>query len=627
MPLSDWQDAKEQVRQATDIVDLVGSYLSLRRQGRNFVGLCPWHDDTKPSLQVNPDRQSFKCWPCDIGGDIFSFTMKIENLDFREALEMLADKAGITLAANRPKSPRESQFDRRNLLQAVAWAEKLFHQCLLHSPEAEPAREYLRERGISEESIARFHLGFAPARWDWLLKQSTEWSPPVLERVGLVVRRQKGEGFYDRFRGRLMFSIRDARSRPIAFGGRVLPNLGGDAVLPDAAKYINSPETPLFNKSSQLYALDLARDGLTSESGIVVMEGYTDVIMAHQHGITNTVAVLGTALGEKHVPVVRRFTDSITLVLDGDTAGQQRTMQILDDLLALFVEKEINLKILPLPEGADPCDVIASQGCDAFRRSLSTAVDALEHKIQTVTNGLAPESGTHRTAQAVEDILGTLARAFPRGASGNSTALVREQQILSRVARRFGMSEDAVRTQLTARRREQASRQRVNAFRRPQESSELPSQSTPLKLKAWEEELLELLLHSPDVLAQLSESLTPAEISNEFCRDVYQHSLALMHEGQLPTFDQLILRTDDPAEKNLLVRCDERGREKSSSNRDQRVKDLLAWIVRQKQDARHQEQLAQLKQNRLDPRHEKELLAELFQNLKSRQAGSSPTEG
>jgi DNA primase len=402
--LHDLQDAKEQIRQAVDIVDLVGSYMALRRQGRNFVGLCPWHDDSRPSFQVNPERQSFKCWVCDVGGDVFSFIMRAEGLEFREAFEMLADRAGIELRTSAKQGEQASQFDRRNLLAALAWAEREFHEFLLKSPAAEIAREYLFDRGISDESIRRFHLGFTPDSWQWLLDKakSTNFSPAVLERVGLILKSEKSGSYYDRFRGRLLFSIRDARSRCIAFGGRILPGVTQSNPDRTEAKYINSPETPLFSKSTELYALDMAREAIAKEQGLVVMEGYTDVIMAHQHGITNAVAVLGTALGEKHIPLVRRFTDSVTLVLDGDEAGQRRTMQILDDLLALFVAHEIDLRILTLPGGADPCDVISSQGSEAFRERLTKSLDALDHKIFAVTNGLESAPGTHRTALAVE---------------------------------------------------------------------------------------------------------------------------------------------------------------------------------------------------------------------------------
>jgi DNA primase len=261
--LSSLQYAKEQIRQSIDIVDLIGGYVALRRQGRGYVGLCPWHDDARPSFQVNPDRQSFKCWVCDIGGDIFSFVMRAEGMEFREALELLAERAGVSLApVGRPEGQADNPFERRNLLKAMAWAEEQFHQCLLRSPAAEPARRYLADRGVNDASIAAFHIGFSPNEWDWMLKRgaTANWQPAVLERVGLIGKREAG-GYYDRFRGRLMFSIRDARSRPIAFGGRVLPEFARD----NDAKYVNSPETPLFNKSSELYALDAARDAIAKE--------------------------------------------------------------------------------------------------------------------------------------------------------------------------------------------------------------------------------------------------------------------------------------------------------------------------------------------------------------------------
>ena len=246
-------DGKELVRQAIDIVELVGRFVQLRRQGRLYVGLCPWHDDTRPSLQVNPERQTFKCWVCDIGGDVFSFIMKMEGVSFPEALHMLADQAGIQLKARyHPQGDQPAgAVQKRTLYQAMAWAESQYHQCLLEAEEAEPARQYLRERGIAAESIERFHLGFSPDRRDWLLDRArgTPFDAKILETIGILARPAGGGSPYDRFRGRLMFSIRDVQGRPVGFGARVLP--GSDAVSP--AKYVNSPETPLFSKSNVLY--------------------------------------------------------------------------------------------------------------------------------------------------------------------------------------------------------------------------------------------------------------------------------------------------------------------------------------------------------------------------------------
>jgi len=633
------QDAKEQIRQAVDIVDLTSSYMALRRQGRGYVALCPWHDDSRPSMQINPERQSFKCWVCDIGGDIFSFLMRIEGVDFREALEMLAERAGIELAPRRSQEEQGSQdeqgnqFDRRNLYKAMAWAEAEFHHCLLNAPEAEVARQYLVDRRIDQESIEKFHIGFAPNHWDWLTgrAQQVGASPAVLERVGLVGKRQQGSGFYDRFRGRLMFSIRDARSRPIAFGGRVLPGVGDENRDRPEAKYINSPETPLFSKSGQLYALDLAKDGINVEQGILVMEGYTDVIMAHQHGITNAVAVLGTALGERHVPLVRRFTDRITLVLDGDEAGQKRTMQILDELLALFVAQEVDLQILTLPAGADPCDVIASQGREAFEQLLSTAVDALDHKIAAVTNGLVSESGdgsgsrsgrgpgTHASAQAVEEILGTVARAFPTGGSASSVALVREQQVMSHLARQFGIGEETMRTRLTAVRREQASRSRPKfSSRQPEVAADITQGSARLVLSVWEKDLLELLLHQPEVMPQLADALDPDEISNLFCRQMYQRSLELYRSGNRSSFEHLMLATDDSEEKNILVDCDEMGSRKSACDIELWLQGMIEGHLgprKTRLDQQRSEMMANFHQKKLEPQQEKKELGQYFADL------------
>ena len=624
---NDLQDVKEQVRQATDIVELVGSYAALRRQGRNFVALCPWHDDSRPSLQVNPERQSFKCWVCDIGGDVFSFLMRMESLEFREALEMLAERAGIELKPQRKPGEQPSEFDRGNLYKVMSWAEQLFCRCLSQSPEAQPAQQYLQERGVTDASVNTFHLGFAPDRWDWLLKSASQAgiSPTVLERVGLVLPRQSGEGHYDRFRGRLMFSIRDVRSRPIGFGGRVLPGVGkSDSDRPEA-KYINSPETPLFSKSAELYALELARASTAREDGIVVMEGYTDVIAAHQHGISNAVAVLGTALGERHVSLLRRYTDRVTLVLDGDEAGQRRTMQIVDNLLALFVENEIDLRILTLPAGSDPCDVIATQGSDSFRQLLSDSVDALDHKINAVTNGLASAPGTHRSAQAVEELLTALARALPRASNAASATFLREQQVLGQLTRKFGLAEDALHARLSARRRELAAKARpqINPHAEP-----LPQVPTgPVRLTAWESELLELLLYQPEALPRIVKVLSPEEIPSAVCRRFYEHSVELMHAGQVPTYESLTLATDDPSAQNLLVDCEQRGRDKNTSDAERRVDDLLAHLTQLKHAASQQEQLADLKQQRLDPKHEEEVLTNLFHDLKRRQTGSAPTDG
>ena len=589
-------DAKEQIRQAIDIVDLVGSYMQLRRQGRNFVALCPWHDDSRPSLQINQERQSWKCWVCDEGGDVFSFLMKAEGVEFREALEMLAERAGVDLHPTGHGGPEGSAApsgnDKRTLLRLMAWAEEQFCRCLQTAPEAESGRQYLAERGIAEETVRRFHIGFAPDRWDWLLQRArnTEWKPALLERAGLLRRRETGDGHYDWFRGRVMFSIRDARGRPVAFGGRVLPQLAGDG----AAKYINSPETPLFSKSRELYGLDLARDHFKAAGGAIIMEGYTDVLMAHQHGIHNAVAVLGTALGDRHLQLLRRYqVDRITLVLDGDAAGRRRTNEILDTLLALFEKNEVDLRILTLPEGADPCDFIATHGSDALGALVDQAVDALEHKFRTVTDGLDTLADTHRASQAAEQMLASLVQLRPAAAGASSKALLREEQMLARVSRYFHLPEQSLRTRMIALRRASQSR------RAPAESPIAPTPFVPKlgDLPPWDRELLELLLVDAEALPRVRSEIDSANIESEFARHVFEMICRLGDEGRGFEFGRLLAAFDDKTTKNLLVEIDEVASAKEPSDRERRLADLIRAQQRRQSQAEQRRELAQGQQD------------------------------
>ena len=358
------------IKHAVDIVTLVGEYLDVQRSGSKFKALCPFHDDHNPSLELNPDRQSFKCWSCGAGGDIFDFVKDYERVDFPEALRMLADRAGVALGeAEAPAAPGLSKVE---LLAVTSWAESTFVEALAGSDEG---RGYLEGRGISAESTARFRLGFAPESRDWLTAKARRAgiSAAALERVGLIVRSEKNPVPHERFRGRLIFPIHDPRGRTLGFGGRILPSIEqkNAASGMKAAKYLNSPETALFQKRRILYGADLARPAARSEGWMAVVEGYTDVIAAHQVGLTNVVGTLGTALGDDHVTALRRLADRSVLVFDGDEAGQKAA----DRSLELFLGHEVDVRVLTLPEGLDPCDFLLREGGDAFRAMVDRAVD------------------------------------------------------------------------------------------------------------------------------------------------------------------------------------------------------------------------------------------------------------
>lgn len=614
-------DAKEQVRQAIDIVDLVGSYLPLRRQGANFVGLCPWHDDTKPSLQVNQARQSWKCWVCDVGGDIFNFVMQREGIDFREALEMLADRAGVVLQqqAARPQAKPGSPDDKKTLYEASAWAEQQFRDCLERSPDAEAARRYFDQRDFTAESRAAFHLGFSPDSWQWLLDRarSTKYSTAVLEATGLLGRSESSNRHYDRFKGRVIFPIRDTQSRPIAFGGRILPEFATDR----AAKYVNSPETRLFSKSDHVYALDLARDAVhKSESkNVVVVEGYTDVITAHQHGLKNVVAVLGTALGERHIRLLRRYADTITLVLDGDETGQRRTNEVLE----LFIASEVDLRILTLPEGLDPCDFVSQRGAKEFEERIAHAPDAFEHAVESRMHGLDPLRDTHRANQALEQLLVIISKA-PRMSSGTSSArMLRERQTIARLARDFRVDESALRTRIGELRK-------ATPARRPDRAAAGTPPVTPQDIDPCDVELIELLTQHPNLIDTAIAEIVPEELSSGATRVIYEKYRIVSEQGEPVEFTRILTELEDPRIKSLFVSLDEQASAKEKHAQEDapaRLRRLIDHIRVRREDAQGDAKLAALEREQLDEQEGLELLRQLEEQQRKRQGISAPTDG
>jgi DNA primase len=617
-------DAKEQVRQAIDIVDLVGAHIQLRRQGRIYVGLCPWHDDTRPSLQVNPERQSFKCWVCDIGGDIFSFVMKMEGVEFPEALEMLADRAGIPLRLARTPSPGGTGRvrDKRTLYQAMAWVEQKYHDCLLKAPEAQPARQYLDERGITAESIAKFHLGFSPNQRDWIAHQASGAKTGVetLETIGVLARPASGGSLYDRFHGRLLFSIRDTQGRPVGLGGRVLPESG----LSSPAKYVNSPETPLFSKSNLLYGLDVARDAIRRNGTALVMEGYTDCIVAHQYGFDHAVAVLGTALGESHIRVLKRFADRIVLVLDGDEAGQRRANEVLE----LFVAQQVDLRILTLPERTDPCDFLQQHGADAFAKLLADeTVDALEHAFRTATRGLDLEHDVHGASRALEYIVSIMAKAPRLGQATRGQDRFREEMVLQWLATRFRVDEQEIRRRLGALRRQTHSRTLAS---RPAAASAAPRERVPREMiDPAQRELLELLVEYPECLSKFRAGIDPKWIAADAWRQLYQTCCRLSDAGVVPTFDRLMLELDQPELKSLLVELDEaaQAKRRRDVNPEALLEQLIQTLKRQEEDKQRPAQMVALRAGELNDSQESELLEKIIQQERNRHGISKPTDG
>jgi DNA primase len=632
-------DVKERVKQAVDIVDLVGSHIQLRRQGRNYVGLCPWHDDSRPSLQVNPERQSFKCWVCDIGGDVFSFVMKMEGVEFREALEMLADRAGITIERRpqrhfameaepsgddgygyAPAAPAAtSGQDKRTLFQAMAWALDQYHECLLNSPDADAARRYLQERGITAESIERFHLGFAPLERDWIVRRIKEQGNEsllqrrmkVLERIDVLTRSPEGGGLYERFRGRLLFAIRDAQNRPVAIAGRLLPELN----MTSRAKYVNSTETPLFTKNKLLYGLDLAREALKKDKTALIMEGYTDVIVAHQYGFTTAVAAMGTAVGESHIRLLKAHADRIILVLDGDEAGTRRANEVLE----LFIAQQADLQILTLPEDLDPCDYLHKYGAEAFRELLETrAVDALDHAFEVTTRGIDVERDVHGVTQAIERLLGIVAKAPRLSGETRGDARIQEQKIVQRLATKFRVDEADLRRRLAAIRKRAATRAPMP---RPadapavDESYEVP-QAPP---SPWELAVLQLIVAHPESFTAIRTRIDAAHIVAGVCQRVYETCCRLADEGVEPSFDRLMLEFHEPTIQSLLVGADEAAQATGqvTASAESLLNGLVETIQRKEIERQRPAHIGALREGGLDDAQQAALLEEILRQKRN----------
>jgi DNA primase len=402
------QAVLDEIRSAVDIVDLVGRFVRLRKAGAGWKGLCPFHAEKTPSFTVNPKRGIFHCFGCGVGGDVFGFVMRQDRLSFPEAVRQLAKSAGVALPEDRSRPGEAGQREELQRVMDLAWR---FYVDQLWKPAGERARNYLTERGIDPEVAKRFGLGYAPEGWEALSAhmKSEKVAEEALVAAGLAVPRENRPGVYDRFRGRLLFTIRDLQGRVVAFGGRAF----GD----EQPKYLNSPETPLYTKGNLLYAADLARDPIQSKNRALLVEGYVDCLMAHQHGFTETVAALGTAFTPAQLGLLRRYCDEAVLFFDADAAGEkaaERAEELLEPTggMAWAVNRTgvfehsgaLRLRVALLPAGHDPDTFLRAEGGPAFEERITAARSllgyALDRALADPDGATGPRARTSAFARA-----------------------------------------------------------------------------------------------------------------------------------------------------------------------------------------------------------------------------------
>lgn len=426
-----------EIKSAADIVDIISDAVLLKKAGKNFLGLCPFHSEKTPSFTVSPDKQIFYCFGCGTGGNVFSFLMKQEGLSFPETARRLAKRYGINLPA-KPLSPdQERQIsERENLLDINRRAMGFFHKILCNSTEGQVARSYFVKRGISQKTIDDFKLGYAPDGWDHLFNffSKRRITSALIEKAGLILPRKNKSGYYDRFRNRIMFPIIDANMQVVGFGGRVL-----DDSLP---KYLNSPETPVYHKGRILYGIQQAREKCRATGTVFIVEGYLDLLALHQHGIENSVATLGTALTSEHVRQLTRYAGRLVLVYDSDEAGIRSAQRCVDIFWRehvdfrrqdVFSEDKADTHVLVLPAGHDPDSYVLENGPKSFLEAASEAPGIITFLINCAVDkhGLSTEGKIHIISELQQSIAAINDR-------------VAQALYIKQLAERIGIAENAV---------------------------------------------------------------------------------------------------------------------------------------------------------------------------------------
>jgi DNA primase len=549
----------QQVAQATDIVDLVGQYVALKKAGREYKGLCPFHDDHHASMSVSPTKQIFKCFSCGAGGGVFQFATLYEKLTFPEAVRMLAERAHIPLPQDPHAGPAAPEgYGKAELAEVTAFATQ-FYRTLLRGPQGAAALEYAHKRGFTDESIEHFSLGYAPSGWDGLLKaaRTKGFRESQLSAAGLVIRRESGEGCYDRFRNRLMFPILEPGGKVIAFGGRALDP-------EDRAKYLNSAESVLFDKSGSLFALNWSREGIVATGQAVVAEGYLDALIPLQAGINNIVATLGTSLTERHVRLLSRYAREVVLVFDADAAGAAAA----DRGLELFLAQRINVRVATIPAGKDPCDYVLACGADAFRKVLAEAPDAIQYAwLRRQAKWQAAGANLADRQAVVDDFL----RLVVLSTAYDAIDEVRRGQLAQHIAHLLNLP--ATDLQLQMRRLARQSRgSAAPASGRADAGVWHADQRTGLA----ERQLLEVLINRPDLFDLAAERIDPADFQDAELRTVAEAVWALGQAGRL-CMEELLAAEATSNRGALLTDLAREGERRG--NYDQVLRDMVSHLL------------------------------------------------
>ncbi len=508
------ESVKDQVKEATDIVAIVGQFVTLKRRGVNLTGLCPFHTEKTPSFTVHADRQFFHCFGCGKGGDVFTFLIEHEGWTFPEALKYCADRAGIQLPSSRDPGDAQSRL-REEMAQGLALADEIYRRALFSST-GQHALAYLRKRGFQDQTLKRAGVGYAPPSYETILKagQGRGMSPKALEAAGLILPSTKGGSFYDRFRNRVIFPIINLSGKTVGFGARALSE-------EDQPKYMNSPETALYQKGRILYGLATTRDAIRRENRAIIVEGYLDWLTMIEAGIDNVVAVSGTALTDTQAKLLARFCERVTLLFDADAAGQRAALRGID----IVFNAALGVDVAILPAGEDPDSMIRHQGVDAMKRALGTAFGIVEYRVDG-ERSRAPGARLDFLAQE------KLVKEFAELANKLDDP-TRRETFLAEVRAHLGIDAATMSRLIPA----ATPTSRVAPKAPPQARRDVLSPHA---------EFLRLLLESPDYVQRARIQVLPDDFDHPVLRNMYETLLERTADGNFPRTPQEL--ADDPEE-------------------------------------------------------------------------------
>jgi DNA primase len=529
----------EDILSRVDIVEVISGYMPLKRAGRNFKANCPFHHEKTPSFMVSPDRQIYHCFGCGKGGNAFHFLMEYERMEFPEAVETLAKKVGVSLPETQKQDAKTTSFITQ--LYKINELTALFYEHNLNSSEGIAAKNYLLKRGIKEQTLKLFKLGFAPDKWDALLGhlRSKGISLSLLEKAGLVLAKENG-GYYDRFRNRIIFPIFDIKSRALGFGARVLDN-----TLP---KYINSPETPIYTKGRNLYGLNLSHDAIREKDCAVVVEGYLDFIIPYQEGLKNIVASQGTALTYEQVRLLKRYTHNVVMIYDADIAGELATLRSLD----IFIEEGMEVKVVTLPEGLDPDLFVRKNGIDNFKDKIELAQDLFDYKLRFLKSryNLTQIQGK---ANIASNMLLTINK-FKNA--------VLKSEYLRKLAEELDIKEEALWEES-----KKIKEDKVYA----EQNQALPKKST--NINPTEKLLVKLMLEETGLINRIKNHLEPADFQDERASRIVSIMFDLMEQGKVIELNTLINNVAEEDISQLI--CESAFLDISSQNKEKVIDDCI----------------------------------------------------